>query len=117
MNNSGDFVLSQYTKYHIPYTSLYIIHDDLDIRLGEYKIQFGKGPKGHNGILDIEEKLGTSKFWRVRVGVDNRPQRIGDSVQGEQYVLEDFTEEEKIILQKTIKTLLFDLNENYLNKN
>ena len=105
MNDSGSFVLSQYTKYNIPYTSLYVIHDDLDIRLGEFKIQFGKGPKGHNGILDIEKKLGTSEFWRVRVGVDNRVQRIGDSVQGERYVLEDFVVDEKVILNKVIKEI------------
>lgn len=109
MNDSGSFVLAQYTKYlpaqsgHIPHTSLFIVHDDLDIKLGEFKIQLGKGPKGHNGIIDIEEKLGTSDFWRVRVGVENRVQGLGSRISGEEYVLQDFTEDEKVILDGVIK--------------
>lgn len=79
--------------------NLYIIHDDLDIALGGYKIQKGKGPKLHKGILSIERQLGTSDFWRVRIGVDNR---IGDKTPGEEYVLQDFTEEEKEILKEVI---------------
>jgi PTH1 family peptidyl-tRNA hydrolase len=102
MNDSGSFVLAQYTKYHIPYTSLFVVHDDLDIKLGEFKIQLGKGPKGHNGIIDIEEKLGMSDFWRVRVGVD--PTSLG-ALRGEQLVLSDFTPDEKVILDGVIKQI------------
>jgi len=57
MNDSGDFVKSILTKSKLETSNLYIIHDDLDITLGSYKIQFGKGPKIHNGINDIQEKL------------------------------------------------------------
>jgi PTH1 family peptidyl-tRNA hydrolase len=102
MNDSGSFVLAQYTKYHIPYTSLFIVHDDLDIKLGEFKIQFGKGPKVHNGLNDIYEKLGTNEFWHVRVGVD--PTSRG-ALRGEQLVLSDFTPEEKVILERVIKQI------------
>ncbi len=102
MNNSGSFVLSQYSKYHIQYTDLYIVHDDLDIPLGAYKIQFGKGPKVHNGLNDIYEKLGTSEFWHVRVGVD--PTSRG-AMQGKDLVLSDFSEEEKLILNGVIKQI------------
>jgi len=80
--------------------NLYIIHDDLDIPLGAYKIQKGKGPKLHNGILSIERELGSDDFWRVRIGVDNR--LSGDRITGEEYVLEDFTQEERQVLDKVI---------------
>lgn len=106
MNDSGSFVkhfISLYPNHSI--SDLYVIHDDLDIKLGEYKIQFGKGSKAHNGILDIEEKLGTSEFWRVRVGVDNRITNDELRIKGEQYVLEDFTDEEKLILDRVIKEI------------
>lgn len=103
MNNSGNFVMSQCTKYHIPYTSLFVIHDDLDIKLGEFKIQFGKGPKVHNGLNDIYEKLGTNEFWHVRVGVDNRDPE--NRAKGDEYVLQDFTVEEKVILDGVIKQI------------
>ncbi|EKE05761.1 MAG: hypothetical protein ACD_19C00182G0089 [uncultured bacterium] len=106
MNNSGFFVKKQLSKYPSVSTSdLYIIHDDLDIPLGAFKIQFGKGPKGHNGIINIEEKLGTCDFWRVRVGVENRMKNEELRIKGEEYVLQDFTEEEKIILNGVIKQI------------
>lgn len=79
--------------------NLYIIHDDLDIALGAYKIQKGKGPKLHNGILSIENELGTPDFWRVRIGVDNRE---GDSTPGEEYVLQDFGDDELEVLRGVI---------------
>ena len=100
MNDSGSFVLKQLTGYKLNAQNLYIIHDDLDIHLGEYKIQFGKGPKDNNGINDIEDKLKTIDFWRVRVGVDNREPE--NRTLGEKYVLEDFTNQEKIVLEKVI---------------
>lgn len=100
MNDSGDFVQKQLNSYKLKPSDLYIIHDDLDIKLGEYKIQFGKGPKEHNGINNIQEKLDTKEFWFVRVGVDNRDSKNRTS--GEKYVLEDFTNEEKVSLEGVI---------------
>lgn len=104
MNDSGTFVKKMMEKYpNIKTSDLYVIHDDLDIPLGVYKIQFGKGPKVHNGLNDIYEKLGTSDFWHVRVGVDNRDPE--NRTKGQEYVLEDFTSEEKIILDRVIKQI------------
>src|SRR6185369_4075580 len=57
MNDSGVAVSAIVNFYKIEPDNIYVIHDDLDIKLGEYKIQKGKGPKQHNGILSIEEKL------------------------------------------------------------
>lgn len=103
MNDSGSFVKKMVNQYKIDLSNLYILHDDLDIPFGKFKIQFGHGPKDHNGILDIEEKLGTKDFWRVRVGIDNRPQDF--KPMGEVYTLEDFTTEEREILDKVIKEI------------
>ena len=103
MNDSGSFVLSRVKKSGVEASDLYIIHDDLDIRLGSYKIQFGKGPKVHNGLNDIYDKLGTKEFWHIRVGVDNRNPE--DRTQGEEYVLQDFNTDEKLILENVIKEI------------
>lgn len=104
MNNSGFFVKKQLSKYPSVTTSdLYIIHDDLDIQLGAFKIQLGKGPKVHNGLNDIYEKLGSDQFWHVRVGVDNRDPE--NRTKGDVYVLQDFTEEEKMVLNRVIKQI------------
>lgn len=96
MNDSGTCVNELIHQYKVDYPNLYIIHDDLDIPLGSYKIQFGVGPKDHNGVDSVETELGTKDFWRIRVGIENRDP--GDRIQGEEYVLGDFTNEEKKVL-------------------
>lgn len=104
MNDSGSFVKKQLSKYpSILVSNLFVVHDDLDIPLGAFKIQFGTGPKVHNGLNDIYEKLGTSDFWHVRVGVDARDSE--NRTKGDEYVLSDFTEEEKVILNRVIKQI------------
>ena len=115
MNDSGTFVSKKIKKLKTDPRDLYVVHDDLDIKLGEYKIQFGKGPRDHNGLKSIDKELGTDQYWHIRVGVDNRD--LENRTKGEDYVLQDFSEDEKSILEETIKTLLFDFNKNYLNKN
>lgn len=72
MNRSGEAVGSVVGFYKVPMDKLYVVHDDLDINLGEYKIQKGKGPKQHNGLQSIYAALGTKDFWHVRVGIENR---------------------------------------------
>lgn len=101
MNESGIFVKKLSANYHLPTIDLYVIHDDLDILLGNYKIQLGRGPKDHNGLASIDAELGTNEYWHVRVGVDKRDPQ--NRVMGEEYVLQDFSDEEKRILDKTIK--------------
>ncbi len=114
MNESGKAVKKLVDFYKIDLDDLYVIHDDLDIRLGEYKIQKGKGPKVHNGILSVEGELGKSDFWRVRVGVDNRVQKsqiqmTNDQwISGEEYVLTEFNEEEMKIMEKVIQKVVQD---------
>ena len=104
MNDSGSFVKTLVDKYKVEPSDLYIIHDDLDIKLGEFKIQKGHGPKDHNGLNDIYQKLGSDNFWHVRVGIDNRP--LDGRPMGIEYVLQNFSNEEREILDKTIKGVI-----------
>lgn len=107
MNDSGSFIKRLISQYPIILISdIYIVHDDLDIPLGSYKIQMGRGPKEHKGLDSINNVLG-SKYWHVRVGVDNRDPNNRKS--GDEYVLQDFTGEEKVKLEETIRKLLIDL--------
>jgi len=98
MNKSGDEVSRKLYFYKLKPEDLIVIHDDLDLRLGEFKIQKGKGPKVHNGVNHIEERLGTKDFWRVRIGVDARP--LENRIPGDAYVLQNFLPEEKQILSQ-----------------
>jgi peptidyl-tRNA hydrolase, PTH1 family len=102
MNNSGIFVRDLMDHYHLQPSDLYVIHDDLDIRLGEEpKIQLGHGPKNHKGLMSIDEALGTNQYWHIRIGVDNRSEE--NRISGKDYVLQNYSDGEKQILGNTIK--------------
>lgn len=106
MNLSGVAVKEIAAYYKIHPSDIWIIHDDLDIRLGDFKIQKGVGPKLHYGIQSIEEKLESKDFWRVRVGVDDRP--ANNRIPGEEYVLREFGSEEEL-RDKVIKEVSDEL--------
>lgn len=107
MNDSGKEVSELVNYYKIDMDDLYVIHDDLDIVIGEYKIQKGTGPKGHNGVNSIEEVLGKDEFWRVRVGVENRDP--DSRIPGETYVLQNFTEDEELKLSGVFEKIADEL--------
>lgn len=102
MNDSGVSVKELSVKNNVSASNLYIIHDDLDLALGTWKMQYAKGPKDNGGINSIEQVLGTDEFWRLRVGIDNRnPETSGVKIpSGEEYVLQDFSEDERKIIDK-----------------
>ena len=100
MNRSGAAIRHLLRESGGDAASLVVVHDDLDLPLGAWKLQFAKGPKDHGGINDIEQKLRTNLFTRIRVGVDNR--KPESRIMGEEYVLQDFTDAERKILDKVI---------------
>lgn len=107
MNESGKCVRAYYDYYGAGFTAdrgknLWVIHDDLDLELGTYKIQFGKGPKVHNGLLSVYDHLGTHDFWHVRIGIENRGAARAQWAAHE-YVLDVFTETEAKILKPVIE--------------
>ena len=71
MNDSGLAVELISSFYKISPEDLLIIHDEIDLPLGYMKIRFGGGTAGHKGGTSVMEKLGTDKFWRLRLGVNN----------------------------------------------
>ncbi|MBU0974657.1 aminoacyl-tRNA hydrolase [Patescibacteria group bacterium] len=112
MNGSGfsvKAVLDYYLKKsQTNYENLYIIHDDLDIALGDFKIKFASGPVGHNGLMSIYQHLGTKNFWHVRIGIDTRE---GDrTMSSPVYVLQKFnvneTQKFNSVKMKVIKRLI-----------
>ncbi len=100
MNLSGKAVRYWLEKEKISLPNLLVIVDDLNIPFGEIRIK-GKGSDGgHNGLKDIQAKLGTSKYPRFRFGIGN------DYSRGRQidFVLSPWNSEEKEQLQERLKT-------------
>ena len=98
MNDSGEEVKKLLTIYHLPFTSLLVAHDDMDLPLGEWKLQFGRSAAGHKGVQSVLDALGTQDFWRLRIGIGNP--RSG--VSGEGFVLEEFSRKEFGLLRKAL---------------
>ena len=98
MNNSGIVVNTFLYKEKIPADDLVVIYDDIDIAFGSVRYR-EKGSAGtHNGMRSIIEKIGTSDFKRIRIGID-RPEKGHDLAR---YVLGNFSKQQLKILKEKI---------------
>ena len=97
MNLSGDSVGAALGFYKLETSQLLVVHDDLELPLGEYKFQRGGGLGGHNGLRSLEKHLGTRDFYRFRLGI-GRPLKGDVSA----HVLGRFRPEEEITLNQTL---------------
>lgn len=68
MNLSGPAVLALMTFYKAPLENLVVIHDDIDLNLGDVRQKVGGGSAGHNGIKSIDAAVGNG-YRRIRIGV------------------------------------------------
>jgi len=98
MNLSGKAVRYWCQKLKLQSSNLMVIVDDLNIDFGKIRIR-GKGSDGgHNGLADIQQKLGTTNYNRMRVGIGNTF-RQGQQVD---FVLGKWSDEEKKDLDQII---------------
>ena len=98
MNISGRAV-SHFIKKEADLEKLVIIHDDLDIPIGEIKESTNRGDGGHNGIRSIIKVLGSKNFKRIRVGIspvdkEGKIDKIKYKGLVEKYVLDKFEQGE-----------------------
>lgn len=92
---------------NLEYPEVVVLHDDLDLPLGTYKLQYQSGPKVHNGLNSVRQHLHSEAFWVARIGVDTRN---GDrSIPGQAYVLQPMSSDEMSTLKKVARTLAEEL--------
>jgi len=109
MNNSGEAVQALLHFYKINPLSedlpeiLTVVHDDLDIGLGEFRISADSRSAGHNGAESIIERLGTKNFKRIRIGIKTG---MSGRIPAEKFVLEKFKPEELEIINKLIPEII-----------
>jgi PTH1 family peptidyl-tRNA hydrolase len=94
MNLSGKAVKYWMDKENISIDNLLVVTDDLNIDFGTIRIKAKGSDGGHNGLKDIQEKLGTNTYPRFRFGVGS------DYSKGRQvdYVLGEWNKEETSLL-------------------
>lgn len=121
MNNSGQAARALLDYYKIlPKTlgiltarrsdlsnELIVIHDDIDLPLGNFKIQANRSAAGHRGVQSIIDALKTQNFIRVRVGVANELLRA--KVPPDKFVLEKFSRAENAKLQNLTPTIIKEI--------
>lgn len=105
MNRSGEALQKIMNFYKAELSDILVIHDDLDITLGEYKIAFGRNSAGHKGVQSIIDSLSSKEFKRIRIGIQNENKKIPT----EKFVLERFTSEEEIKINEIIEDLILKI--------
>ncbi len=90
MNDSGQLVLKAVARWRPAASGLLVVHDDMDLALGEVREREGGGHGGHNGLRDIMQRLGTGSFRRLRIGIGRPP----GSMDPADYVLATFRPDE-----------------------
>lgn len=88
-----------------------VIHDDLDMPLGSFKISHGRSPGGHNGVESVIRALKTKDFVRVRIGVAPKtPKGLAKKPVGEEKVLKfllgKFSSDNLVELKKVFKKVI-----------
>lgn len=114
MNHSGIAVKAIASYYKIKPEEIIILHDDLDLPLGHFKIRLGGAAAGHHGVESIINSLGTDKFIRLRLGIGNLKTRSGEhkqtSFNAEHFVLEPFEQKEHSSVKRMTKRALLAIN-------
>ena len=105
MNNSGICIRELIEYFKIDAEDVVVFHDDLDINLGKIKAKFGGSDAGHNGIASIDKFIG-KEYSRVRIGIGNPKSKANAS----DYVLNDFSEDEKEELEKITNNIIDSLS-------
>lgn len=71
MNLSGKAVKHWMTAEKIPVEHVLVVVDDLALPFGAIRIKAKGSDAGHNGLKDIQAKLGHSNYPRLRFGIGN----------------------------------------------
>ncbi len=108
MNLSGLSVAALVQEFEVdPARDLLVIHDELDLVLGSFKIRERGSPAGHNGVRSVIGALGTKEWLRLRIGVgpDLPPEAIaatGSRRPGRDYLLSPMRKADLAVLDEVL---------------
>ncbi len=99
MNLSGQPIHRVADYFRITSEDMLIVYDDIDLAFGRIQLRQKGGHGGHKGVKSIMETFGEDSFVRLRVGVGRPTMRQTAA----DYVLGEFSKEEKSVLQTLIE--------------
>jgi len=100
MNRSGRAVHKALSLHDEVLTDLLVCYDDVNLELGQVRMRKKGSDGGHNGLRDVIEAVGGSKFPRLRFGIGS------DFPRGKQidYVLDSFSKGELSTVEEQLET-------------
>jgi len=101
MNLSGNSVRKVMDYFNIDVSDILIIADDLDIKVGNFKLKSDGSCGGHNGLRNIEACIGTTEYKRLKIGISKNVE-----TDTKDYVLGNFSKEERETLKEVFKNLV-----------
>lgn len=108
MNNSGvSLKNTAFTRKKLE--KLIVLHDDVDLPLGKFKISFGRNSGGHKGVESVIRTCKSKDFVRVRIGIcpvtpSGKLKKL-ESAKIPDFVVGDFKSPEFEIIKKLSKTV------------
>lgn len=99
MNNVGQSIAALARFYKVEPARLLVVYDDLDLPTGQLRMRPFGGSGGHRGMRSIVERMGTSEFPRLRIGIGRPPGRMDPA----DYVLQDFHPDEQVSIEIALR--------------
>jgi PTH1 family peptidyl-tRNA hydrolase len=100
MNDSGEALIKFLKLNPIDSSNIVVLHDDMEIPLGEIQLTMGGSAKGHNGVRSIYDQLGNQDVARLRLGTG----RPAEGIDAKDFVLAKFKDhEESDVTKMTIQ--------------
>jgi len=98
MNLSGRAVRQLLRFKKLSESALLVVHDDVDLPLGSLRLKQGGSNGGHNGLKSIESEIGSSAYYRLRLGVGRPPEDSRQDLAS--WVLSKFSKAERDSLEE-----------------
>ena len=98
MNLSGEAVKGLCRQEKISADEILVVYDCLDLPVGQIRLRAGGSSGGQRGMESIIGHFGTDRIKRLRIGIGSEDKRNAAD-----FVLSRFTQEERLIMDKTIK--------------
>ena len=80
MNLSGTCVRKYVDYFNIDIDDIYVIYDDVNFEIGNFKIKRNGSAGGHNGIKNIIDNLKTEEIKRIKIGISKNDIPLEDYV-------------------------------------
>lgn len=100
MNLSGISVRKVMDYFNILEDDLLVISDDLDLKVGNFKIKPNGSSGGHNGLKNISENLSSDNYKRLKIGISK-----DTNIDTKDYVISSFSREDSEVIESLFEQL------------